>query len=360
MAGRSKTPARLTVQAGPVADVSAESGADEDDEIPVLATSGPAAEPARRAIVDATWAGKRLDAALAGLFADVSRTQFARHIGDGAVLVGGKGAAPAQKLRLGDVIDFAPPPPKSVDILPENIPIDVVFEDEHLLVVNKPAGLVVHPAVGHESGTLVNAVLWRCRDLRGIGGEIRPGIVHRLDKDTSGLMVVAKDEPTLVGLSALFKVHDVQRKYDVLAVGAPSAIAGRMDTLHGRDPNDRKKFSIKVKSGKRAVTNWRLVESLVGGGRFEAQLETGRTHQVRVHFASMNCPLLGDATYGRSPRDVRLRSIANQLGRQALHARVLGFRHPRTGGELFFEREAPPDFLTALQAWRDLATQSKS
>ncbi|MBN2574038.1 MAG: RluA family pseudouridine synthase [Deltaproteobacteria bacterium] len=303
----------------------------------------------------AAQAGRRLDLVLADCIGSVSRTQLARHIAEGAVGLNGRAAAPSQKVRAGDVIAWRPPAVRQVELVAEDIPLRVVYEDAHLLVVDKPAGLVVHPAAGHAAGTLVNALLARCRDLRGIGGELRPGIVHRIDKDTSGLLVVAKDDATMNALGADFKVHRVRRVYEALVVGRPARASGRIDTLHGRDPRDRKKFSIKVKAGKRAVTNWRVLEEIGEAARLEAELETGRTHQVRVHFAAMGCPLLGDTTYGRPPRDRHVRAIGKQLGRQALHARVLGFHHPRSGQWMQFASPPPADFLAALAALRELA-----
>jgi len=316
------------------------------------------ADEARRFVVNETLQGHRLDTALAMLVGgDVSRSQLARQITLGAVRVDGECAgSPSHKLRVGQIIDWAPPALKpSTDLAAEDIELSVLFEDEHLVVLDKPAGLVVHPAPGHEDGTLVNALLAHCKDLRGIGGELRPGIVHRLDKDTTGVMVVAKDELTLARLGEAFKQHDIERVYEALGVGRAPAASGRIETLHGRDPRDRKKFSIKVPTGRTAITNWKALETIGGAVRLAAQLETGRTHQVRLHMASLGCPLLGDPVYGKPPRDPKLRVISEQLGRQALHARVLGFVHPQTGKALRFEREPPADFRRALAALRTLA-----
>lgn len=309
----------------------------------------------RSFVVDPAGAGRRLDVVLAAWVPDVSRTQLSRHIAEGAVTVNGQAAAPSRKMRVGEVVQWSPPPTREVtELCAQDIPLQVVFEDESLVVINKPPGLVVHPAVGHEDGTLVNALLAHCKDLRGIGGELRPGIVHRLDKDTSGLLVVAKDDVSMVALGADFKIHRIRRVYDALVVGRPPRDSGTIDTLHGRDPHDRKKFTTRVKTGRRAITNWKLVENFQVAARMQAELQTGRTHQVRVHFAALGCPILADATYGRSPRDLRVREIANAMGRQALHARVLGLHHPKTGAWIEFEAEPPPDFATALAALRGL------
>jgi 23S rRNA pseudouridine1911/1915/1917 synthase len=315
----------------------------------------------RTFIVAPQSAGKRLDVVLAAEFPEVSRTQFTRQVVEGAITVNGQPAAPSRKVRVGEEVAWTPPVPRaSTETQAQDIPLQVVYEDECLLVLNKPPGLVVHPAAGHEDGTLVNALLAHCKDLRGIGGELRPGIVHRLDKDTSGLLVVAKDEPTLVALGADFKIHRVRRVYDALVVGRVPRSSGKIDTLHGRDPHDRKKFTTRVKTGRRAITNWRLLEELGGAAHLQAELETGRTHQVRVHFAAMGCPILGDATYGRPARDLDIRALARTLGRQALHARVLGFFHPKTKAWLEFQAEPPADFAEALHGLRALAMQGQN
>ena len=321
-------------------------------------------------MVAADAAGQRLDSFLAQNVSEVSRSQLARQIGEAAVTVNGAAGTPSRKLRRGDVVVWTPPPPVPTTIAAEPISLTIVHEDRWLVVIDKPAGLVVHPAPGHEAGTLVNALLAHVSDLRGIGGELRPGIVHRIDKDTSGLLVVAKDDATMTALGAAFKAHDItrvyealaaafkahtiERVYDALVAGKPPGPGGRIDTLYGRDPNARKKFSSRVRTGKRAITNWRVLERFEGAARIEARLETGRTHQVRVHLSALGCPLLADKTYGRPARDPAVRAIADALGRQALHARTLAFVHPATGEKLSFASELPADIQAALTALRAL------
>jgi 23S rRNA pseudouridine1911/1915/1917 synthase len=309
---------------------------------------------ARRFVVAPAAAGQRLDLFLSQEIAEVSRSQLARQIGQAAVTVNGAVGAPSRKLRAGDEIVWVPPPVVETELRAEAMPLTVVHEDRWLVVIDKPPGLVVHPAPGHEAGTLVNALLAHVKDLRGIGGELRPGIVHRIDKDTSGLLVVAKDDQTMNALAAEFKAHTIERVYEALVVGAPPGPSGKVDTFYGRDPRDRKRFSSRVRSGKRAVTNWRVLARYPGAARIEARLETGRTHQVRVHLAALGCPLLGDKVYGRTPRDPKLRTVAETLGRQALHARELGFVHPGTGKKLSFVSELPADMRAAREALEGL------
>jgi 23S rRNA pseudouridine1911/1915/1917 synthase len=245
----------------------------------------------------------------------------------------------------------APPPPSAAE--PEDIPLVVLYEDEHLVVIDKPAGLVVHPAAGHAGGTLVNALLHRFGALPGEDAA-RPGIVHRLDALTSGVMVVARTAAAREGLMRSFAAHDIERAYVGIALGAPPAKI-TYDTPYGRHPRDRKRFSTKVRSEKRAVTHVEVLERLHGAALVRCTLETGRTHQIRVHLAEHGFPLLGDPIYGRRAKDERLRAAADSLGRQALHAAVLGFVHPVTGVSLRFATDPPADFAAALAGLRDQA-----
>ena len=297
--------------------------------------------------MDEEGAGQRVDVYLAAR-TDITRSQIRKHIEAGGVTVDGEVVRPRRQLRAGEQVDYAPPPPEPDTTEPEDIPLTIVYEDEHLVVVDKPAGLVVHPAAGHATGTLVNALLHHCGALSSVGGRKRPGIVHRLDKDTSGVMVASKTDAAHLGLAALFAEHDLERAYVALTVGAPPKAEGTFDTLHGRHPIHRKRFTTRVRDGKRAVTHYRVLERLGDLCRVEATLETGRTHQVRVHLAEHGAPLLGDPIYGRAPKDPLLRRLGQILGRQALHAAVLGFVHPVTGAPLRFETPLPPDMEAVL------------
>jgi 23S rRNA pseudouridine1911/1915/1917 synthase len=257
------------------------------------------------------------------------------------------------RLRSGDQIELELPPPAPARALPQAIELAVLFEDEHLIVVDKPAGLVVHPAAGHPAGTLVNALLSHCSDLSGVGGELRPGIVHRLDKDTSGVLVATKHDRVHAALAELFKAKSLLREYLAVVAPAPRAASGRMETLFGRHPTQRKRFSSRVTRGKRAVTHYRIEERFAAGAALvRCRLETGRTHQIRVHFADAGSPVLGDPVYGRRPQREPLVSWARELGRQALHAAVLGFTHPITGVPLRFESPPPTDLAQLLSRLR--------
>jgi 23S rRNA pseudouridine1911/1915/1917 synthase len=285
----------------------------------------------------------------------VPRAQVKRWVDEGHVAVDGVPASKAGlRLKRGMVVCAAPPPPPPSRAEPEELPLTVLYEDPDLVVIDKPAGLVVHPAAGHARGTLVNALLHRYPQLAG-GDVLRPGIVHRLDKDTSGVMVVTRTERAREALGRSFATHDIERAYRAIVVGRPPD-SGRFDTLHGRHPTDRKRFTTRLERGRRAVTRYRVLERLHGCALVEARLETGRTHQVRVHFAEHGWPLLGDPVYGRPPRDPRVHEVAARLGRQALHAQVLGFAHPAAGQAMRFEAPPPADFVAAVEALRPVAS----
>lgn len=257
----------------------------------------------------------------------------------------------------GTVIEIEVPPPVPTDLVAENIPLDILFEDKHLIIINKPAGLVVHPAPGHYTGTLVNAILYHCPDLKGIGAEKRPGIVHRLDMGTSGVMVVAKDQATHEGLVSLFSVHDIERKYEALVGGKPAVHSGTITTTIGRHPTHRQKMAADVKNGKRAVTHYKTIKSYPAGTHMELRLETGRTHQIRVHMSQiLHTPVLCDPIYGGSDSHLKrtpesIRRELQEYPYQLLHAKELGFVHPITKEKLFFSAPPPDIFQRALQAF---------
>jgi 23S rRNA pseudouridine1911/1915/1917 synthase len=302
-------------------------------------------------------AGARIDALIAAAVPGLSRAQVQRLIDDAQVRLNDAIVAkPGQRVRAGDAIAVDVPPAAPVEIVAEDLPLAILFEDAELIAIDKPAGLVVHPAAGHPRGTLVNALLHHCRDLSGIGGALRPGIVHRLDKDTSGAMVATKTDRAHAALAAAFAAKSrgepggIVREYLGITAPAPPAAAGTLRTWHGRHPTDRKRFSSKLATGKPAVTHWTVVEPLAGAALVRFRLETGRTHQIRVHAADHGWPLLGDPLYGRTPR--ALATIADALGRQALHAALLELDHPTTGARLRFEAPLPGDLGVALARLR--------
>jgi 23S rRNA pseudouridine1911/1915/1917 synthase len=298
----------------------------------------------RHAIVPDEAAGWRLDRTLATLVPTLSRERLKSLISAGSITRDDKAVRdPATKVKPGDFYIVAIPDPKPTHNEAQDIPLVIAFEDEHLIVVDKPAGLVVHPACGNLDGTLVNALLHHCRgSLSGIGGVERPGIVHRIDKDTSGLMVAAKTDRAHAGLAKQFADHSIDRRYRAIVSGRPRPIDGTVDAPLGRSSSNRKKMAV-VSGGKRAVTHYKTIETLNGATLVECRLETGRTHQVRVHMASINHPLLGDPFYGRASKEQR--RLLDSLGfqRQALHAAHLGFTHPVTSAALAFESRIPAD-----------------
>ncbi|QYR20068.1 RluA family pseudouridine synthase [Paenibacillus sp. sptzw28] len=274
----------------------------------------------------------------------VSRTQVQDWIKTGAVTVNGRQVKPNYKLAAADMVVIVVPEPETAVIDPEPIPLDIAYEDGDVIVINKPRGMVVHPAPGHSSGTVVNALMHHCKDLSGINGVMRPGIVHRIDKDTSGLLMAAKNDLAHSSLAAQLKDHSVTRKYIALVHGNVPHEHGTVNAPIGRDPHDRKLFTVTEKGSKHAVTHFAVMERFGDYTLLELQLETGRTHQIRVHMKYIGHPLAGDPVYGRS------KTIA--LKGQALHAAVLGFNHPRTGDYIQFEAPLPADLERELAILR--------
>jgi len=302
--------------------------------------------------IDKEGGGARLDVFLASHLAILSRAQIQKAIAGGNVLLNNLPAKAGQRLREGDRLVFEPPPVLSYDVEPENIPLNVVYEDAFLLVIDKPAGLVVHPAAGNYQGTLVHALLFHCRDLSGIGGVMRPGIVHRLDKGTSGLMVVAKSDAAHQGLAAQFKNHGVRKTYQALVYGDVKGEEGVIDAPVGRDTVDRKKMSTRTRRGKAARTCWRVGERYGAVTLLKVDIETGRTHQIRVHLHHAGHPIVGDAVYGGAGRvkalsNPLLKEKIKALSRPALHSSLLSFIHPVTARPLNFSSPLPAD-LSAL------------
>ena len=294
--------------------------------------------------------GARLDRALAAALPELSRSRIQQLLAEGHVQVDGKPARASVRIKGGESVRVVVPPAAPALPAPEALPLSILHEDRDLLVVDKPAGLVVHPGAGHARGTLVNALLHHVKDLGGVGGELRPGIVHRLDKETSGCLVVAKNEAALAALQRSFQAREVEKIYLALVHGHPRA-SGRLETLHGRHPRDRKRFTGKVARGKPAVTSWTVRTALHHAALLEVGLETGRTHQIRVHLAELGHPLLGDALYGGARKgDAQVKAVAARLGRQGLHAWKLGFPHPRDGRWIRAEAPVPTDLALAVAA----------
>lgn len=298
--------------------------------------------------IETEEAGQRVDAFLANACEDFSRSAIQKWIGSGLVQVDCKPVKANYKLRAGDFLKMTVPEIKEVEIMPENIPLDILYEDDDLIVVNKPKGMVVHPAAGHTSGTLVNALMYHCGDsLSGINGELRPGIVHRIDKDTSGVLMVAKNDKTHRALAEQLAVHSITRKYRAIVMNGFSEEKGTVDAPIGRNSLDRKKMAVTPKHSRHAVTHWRVLEKFGQLNLIEAQLETGRTHQIRVHMAYIGHPLLGDTVYGAKKQPF-------QTEGQVLHAMVLGFIHPTSGEYMEFEAPLPAYFAALLERLRSM------
>ena len=292
-------------------------------------------------------AGVRLDAFLASALPELTRSAAQRLIADGHVTVDGKAPAKSMKLAGGEQVAVTLPEPEEAQALPEDIPLDVVYEDGDVIVVNKPVGMVVHPAPGHSGGTLVNALLHHCgHSLSGIGGELRPGIVHRIDRDTSGLIIAAKNDFAHQALSLQLQDHSLSRIYEAVVIGNLREDRGTVDAPIGRCPSDRKKMAVVRQGGKNAVTHWEVLERFQGYTHVRCRLETGRTHQIRVHMAYIGHPLYGDTVYGARP--------AADMPGQCLHAVALTFRHPRTGETVTVTCPLPEEFRRFLEKLRRL------
>jgi len=303
-------------------------------------------------IVPIEAAGQRMDVWLAGTYTDASRTRCQQLIWEGRVLVDGARIKPNFRLHGAEKVELAIPDDTEIDVEPEDIPLRVMFEDEHVLVINKPPGLVIHPAPGHADGTLVNALLFHCGEsLKGIGGERRPGIVHRLDKDTSGAMVVAKTAQALNHLHDQFRDRQTRKEYLALVVGVPHPAKGQISTKIGRHPIHRKLMSAEPVRGRPAESAYEVLRDFGDAALVLVRIFTGRTHQIRVHMEHIGHPLLGDTLYGRK-RTTTFRDMA--VPRQMLHAYHLGFAHPVSGEGLFFEAPVPED----MQEWQAILDKS--
>lgn len=293
-------------------------------------------------------AGERIDKLLTGWVSELSRTQVQDLIDEEAILVNGSKSKSNYKVRAGDVITLDLPEPAEVELVAEDIPLDVRYEDKDVIVVNKARGMVVHPAAGHTSGTLVNALLFHCKDLSGINGEVRPGIVHRIDKDTSGLLMAAKNDHAHRHLSAQLKEHSVTRKYIAVVHGVIEHDLGTVDAPIGRHSVHRQQMAVIREGGREAVTHFQVIERLEKHTVVELKLETGRTHQIRVHMDFIGHPLVGDPKYGNQKRN----KFGDIIEGQALHAQVLGFVHPRTEEYLEFTTDIPEEMVRLIDFLR--------
>jgi 23S rRNA pseudouridine1911/1915/1917 synthase len=297
-------------------------------------------------MIDAEHAGLRADGVLSQLFEEASRSYIQKLIENGCVFCNGEPlTSKKEKLKEGSSIEIHLPPAAPCEAVPQDIPLDIVYEDEHLVVVNKPKGMVVHPAAGNAEGTLVNGLLYHCGALSSINGVERPGIVHRIDKDTSGLLVCAKTDAAHRGLSEQMAAHSCTREYRGVAFYSFKEISGTVEAPIGRDPVNRMRMAV-VPGGKRAVTHWTVLEEFKGFTEIRARLETGRTHQIRVHMASIHHPLLGDTVYGPQKQPFGVQG-------QMLHAGILGFEHPVTGQYMEFRADPPEEYLNILEKLRN-------
>ncbi len=326
-----------------------------DDELPVTES---ASEPTM-VTIDETLISERLDRYLTTKLPHISRGGIQRLMREGCILVDGKPAKPTQHPVAGQTVEITWPVPREIEAKPENIPIEVLYEDDDLIVVNKPANMPTHPGHGHESGTLVNALLHHCADsLSGIGGVVRPGIVHRLDMDTTGCLVAAKNDAAHIGLAAQFKERGVAKRYHAIVCGRLANEAGEIDAPIARHPVQRKLMTVQPGASRDARTGWRVIERLANCTLVEATLHTGRTHQIRVHFKHIGFPLAGDALYGKKATAQLASDTGVRADRQMLHAQSLAFTHPRSGERLTFEAAWPSDFEQVLDELRSAKTKT--
>jgi 23S rRNA pseudouridine1911/1915/1917 synthase len=308
--------------------------------------------------------GRRLDQFLSETNLKLSRSQAKNLIQKHLIFLNQKPAKPSAHVKTGDIVSGTLPEPQPLSLEPEPLPLTILYEDSSIIVVDKSSGMVVHPAYGNPSGTLVNALLYHCKDLAGINGVLRPGIVHRLDKDTSGVMVVAKDDEAFHHLAKQFKNRTVKKVYWAIVYGRVSRDEGLIDSDIGRHPSERKRMSTRTRRGRPAITRWKKVEELDGATLLEIFPQTGRTHQIRVHLSSIGHPILGDPLYGRKGRpgaihDPFLRKCVKRLNRQALHAQGLEFTHPRTGDTVRFVSPMPRDMEEVLEWLRSKSEKEK-
>jgi len=302
-------------------------------------------------VVETGDEGRRLDAFLASRLGTVSRSHIQKLIEEGMVTVDGAAAKCGTKVKAGMTIEVTVPEPEPLEVKAQDIPLDIVFEDDNIIVINKPKNLVVHPAAGNKEGTLVNALLHHCRDsLSDINGVIRPGIVHRIDKDTTGLLVIAKSNEAHLGLSDQLKKHLIRRTYEAIVDGVVKADSGTISAPIGRHPVNRKKMAVNYKNGKPAVTHYKVIERFPTHTWLQCELETGRTHQIRVHMASIGHPVTGDELYGK-------KCSLMDTGGQVLHARYLRLKHPVTNEEMIFEAPLPGYFTALLNILRDVRSR---
>lgn len=299
--------------------------------------------------------GKRADIVLSHFLSEHTRSQIKKLIDDQNVLVKGKPIKPSKKFDQGEIVHVNLPAPVSIDAEPENIALNIIYEDSSIVVVNKPAGMVVHPGAGVKSGTLVNALLFKCDDLSGIGGKIRPGIVHRLDKDTSGVIVVAKDDHSHHSLVDQFKSRTIKKRYLAIVEGNLKNDSGSFDSAIGRDPIHRIKMSSKSKTGRASLTNWNVLNRFESACLVEAEPKTGRTHQIRVHLSENGYPILADKVYGhKRQKNLILSTAEKMIGRHALHASKIGFTHPADGKWVEFTAPIPEDMKQALDYFENI------